>query len=261
MNKTYGKLIGASLGPGDPELITRRSWAVLQSGARWIYPVKKAEEVSYALSIVERGGIPRPADAVELVFPMTRDAEALTKAWVRAAQQTVELLATGRDLVFLVEGDASTFATFGHLARVVRELVPEIEVETIPGVSSFAAAAATTGMPLAEEDETLAIIPAAYGTGVIDHMLDEFDTLILLKVKPLLDEVIELLERRGLLATSCFIEKVGSPDERVIRDLASLKGATVNYLSLLLVQNPKRERGELRRGCRRRKDAQEAAAA
>lgn len=258
MNKTYGKLIGASLGPGDPELITRRSWAVLQSNARWIYPVKKAEEVSYALSIVERGGIPRPADAVELVFPMTRDAEALGKAWVRAAQQTVELLGEGRDLVFLVEGDASTFATFGHLARVVRELVPEIEVETIPGVSSFAAAAATTGMPLAEEDETLAIIPAAYGTGVIDHMLDEFDTLILLKVKPLLDEVIELLDRRGLLETSCFIEKVGSPEERVIRDLGSLKGATVNYLSLLLVQNPKRERGELRRGCRRRKEAANA---
>lgn len=256
--KTYGKLIGASLGPGDPELITRRAWAALQSGARWIYPVKKAEESSYALSIVERGGLAVPADAVELVFPMTRDAEALTKAWVRAAAQTVELLAEGRDLVFLVEGDASTFATFGHLARVARELAPEIEVETIPGVSSFAAAAATAGMPLAEEDETLAIIPAAYGTGVIDHMLDEFDTLILLKVKPLLDEVLELLERRGLLATSCFIEKVGSPDERIIRDLASLKGGKVNYLSLLLVQNPKRQRGELRRGCRKRLEAANA---
>ena len=261
MTKTYGKLIGASLGPGDPELITRRSWAVLQSGARWIYPVKKAEEASYALSIVERGGIPRPADAVELVFPMTRDPEILTKAWVRAAEQTVALLAEGRDLVFLVEGDASTFATFGHLARVARELAAEIEVETIPGVSSFAAAAATTGMPLAVEDETLAIIPAAYGTGVIDHMLDEFDTLILLKVKPLLDEVLDLLERRDLLATSCFIEKVGSPDERVVRDLASLKGEKVNYLSLLLVQNPKRQRGELRRGCRQRKEAQEALSA
>ena len=203
----------------------------------------------------------RSADAVELVFPMTRDAEVLTKAWVRAAEQTVALLAEGRDLVFLVEGDASTFATFGHLARVARELAPEIEVETIPGVSSFAAAAATTGMPLAEEDETLAIIPAAYGTGVIDHMLDEFDTLILLKVKPLLDEVLELLERRDLLATSCFIEKVGSPDERIVRDLASLKGEKVNYLSLLLVQNPKRQRGELRRGCRQRKEAQEALSA
>ena len=254
---TYGKLIGASLGPGDPELITRRAWAVLQSGARWLYPVKKAEESSYALSIVERGGLPIPADAVELVFPMTRDADILAKAWSRAAVQTVELLAQGRDLVFLVEGDASTFATFGHLARVVRELVPTVEVETIPGVSSFAAAA-TTGVTLAEEDETFAIIPAAYGIEVIDHLLDEFDTLALLKVKPLVDEVIELLERRDLLATSVFIEKVGAPDERIVRDVASLKGEKVNYLSLMLVQNPKRVRGELRRGCRQRKEAAES---
>jgi len=252
--KPYGKLIGASLGPGDPQLITRRSWAILQSDARWLYPVKKAEESSYALSIVERGGLVIPADAEELVFPMTRDADILLKAWANAATRTVELLAEGRDLVFLVEGDASTFATFGHLARVVRELVPEIEVETIPGVSSFAAAAASAEITLAEEDETLAVIPAAYGIGVIDHLLDEFDTLILLKVKPMMDEVLDLLERRDLLASSCFIEKVGSPDERIVRDLASLKGAPVNYLSLLLVQNPKRARGQLRRGCRQRKD-------
>ena len=259
MTTTYGKLIGASLGPGDPELITRRSWATLHSDARWLYPVKKAEEKSYALSIVERGGIAVPLDAVELVFPMTRDAEILTRAWANAAVQTVKLLAEGRDLAFLVEGDASTFATFRHLARVVRDLAPEVEVETIPGVSSFAAAAATANISLAEEDDTLAIIPAAYGVSVIDHLLDEFDTLVLLKVKPLLDEVLDLLERRGLLATSCFIEKVGSPEERVVRDVAGLRGEKVNYLSLMLVQNPKRQRGELRRGCRQRK-AQAASA-
>lgn len=255
MTNRYGKLIGASLGPGDPELITRRAWAALQSDARWLYPIKKAEESSYALSIVTRGGLAVPQDAEALVFPMTRDAAILAKAWARAASRTVELLAEGRDLVFLVEGDASTFATFGHLARVVRELAPEVEVDTIPGVSSFAAAAASTGTTLAEEDETLAVIPAAYGVDIIDHLLDEFDTLVLLKVKPLVDEVIELLERRELLATTCFIEKVGAPDERVVRDVASLKGEKVNYLSLMLVQNPKRVRGELRRGCRKRKEA------
>jgi precorrin-2/cobalt-factor-2 C20-methyltransferase len=130
-------------------------------------------------------------------------------------------------------------------------------VETIPGVSSCAAAAAARGTTLAEEDETLAVIPAAYGVDIIDHLLDEFDTLVLMKVKPLVDEVIDLLEQRGLLATSCFIEKVGAPDERVVRDVASLKGEKVNYLSLMLVQNPKRMRGELRRGCRKRKEAKE----
>lgn len=259
--KHYGKLIGTSLGPGDPELITRRAWAALQSGARWLYPVKRAEASSYALSIVERSGLIVPEDAEELVFPMTRDTDILARAWSRAAARTIELLAEGRDLVFLVEGDASTFTTFGHLARIVREWVPEIEVETIPGVASFTAAAAAAGTTLAAEDETFAVIPAAYGVEVINRLLDEFDTLALLKVKPLIDEVIELLERRGLLRTSIFIEKVGSPDERIVRDVSSLKGGTVNYLSLMLVQNPKRVRGELRRGCRKRKEAAAAPSA
>jgi precorrin-6Y C5,15-methyltransferase (decarboxylating) len=153
-NKPYGKLIGASLGPGDPELITRRAWAALQSGARWLYPVKKAEESSYALSIVERGGIAIPADAEELVFPMTRDAEILAKAWARAATRTVELLAEGPRP--RLPGRRRCL----HL-RHLRPPRPrrartgaEVEVETIPGVSSFAAAAAATGITLAEEDET-----------------------------------------------------------------------------------------------------------
>ncbi|HRP94977.1 MAG TPA: precorrin-2 C(20)-methyltransferase [Rhodocyclaceae bacterium] len=248
----FGRLIGVSLGPGDPELITRRGWAALHSGARWAYPVKKAEESSYALDIARRGGLAIPDDAVALVFPMTRDAAALAKAWARAAAQTVQLLAEGRDLAFLVEGDASTYATFRHLTRAVRELAPQIAVDTIPGVSSFAAAAAVADVALAEEDETLAVIPAAYGVGVIDQLLDEFDTLVLMKVKPMLDEVLDLLERRDLTATSCFVEKVGAPGERTVRDVASLRGEKVHYLSLLLVQNPRRARGELRRGCRRR---------
>lgn len=253
--KHYGRLIGASLGPGDPGLITRRAWEVLHSEAQWIYPVKKAEERSYALDIVIRAGLTPPPDIEALVFPMTRDPVILTKAWARAAARTLKLLEKGRDLVFLVEGDASTFATFSHLARSVRELAPEVEVETIAGVSSFAAAAASVGKALAEEDETLAVIPAAYGIQVIDHLLDEFDTLILLKVKPLIDEILDLLEQRQLIATSCFVERVGAPDQRIVTNIAELRGQKVNYLSLMLVQNPKRVRGELRRGCRKRQEA------
>jgi len=247
----FGRLIGISLGPGDPELVTRRGWAALQSGARWAYPVKKAAERSYALDIARRGGLDIPQDAVELVFPMTRDAEALAKAWARAAVQTVELLGAGRDLVFLVEGDASTYSTFRHLARTVRELAPEVEVDTIPGVSSFAAAAAVADLALAEEDETMAVIPAAYGTDAIDRLLPEFDTLVLMKVKPLLDSLIAWLQTRGLLEQALFIERVGAPDERSFAgpEMLQLLGTKVSYLSLLLVRNPQRVRGERIKGC------------
>ena len=73
MTPLPGRLIGASLGPGDPGLITRRAWAALTNGARWAYPVKKAEESSYALSIVERGGIPVPPDAAVITSTDSHD--------------------------------------------------------------------------------------------------------------------------------------------------------------------------------------------
>jgi precorrin-2/cobalt-factor-2 C20-methyltransferase len=246
------KLTGVSLGPGDPGLITRRAWEALTSGARWLYPVKRSGGDSYALDIARRAGLSVPEDAVPLVFPMTRQAEVLERAWQRAARQVISLAQESPEFVFLVEGDASTFATFGHLARTLEALAPGWEIETLPGVPSFVAAAAAAGVPLAEEDDRVAVIPAAYGIGVIEHLLDEFDTVVLLKVKPLLDEILALLARRGLLEQTFFCEKVGAPEQRLVRDVTTLRGEHVNYLSLLIVRQQGLPRGELRRGCRKK---------
>lgn len=247
-----GKLIGASLGPGDPGLITRRAWEALHGDAHWTYPIRRIGDDSYALDIALRAGLALPAGHTPLVFPMTHDAEILARYWLQAAQTVYGIISAGRDAVFLVEGDASTYSTFGYLARTLRALDASIEVETIAGVPSYHASAAHLGQPLVEGDETLAILPAGYGVDTVERLLPEFDTLVLLKVKPLLDDLIDMLGRRGLLAHSCFLEKVGTPQERVVRDVASLKGAKVNYLSLLLVKNPERPRTVMQRGCRKK---------
>jgi precorrin-2/cobalt-factor-2 C20-methyltransferase len=247
-----GKLIGASLGPGDPGLLTRRAWAALQDTPCWTYPVRRAGDESYALDIALRAGLALPAEHRPLIFPMTHDTALLARYWLQAALAVHALLATGRDVVFLVEGDASTYSTFTYLARSVHALDDTIEVETIAGVPSYHASAARLGGPLVESDETLAILPAGYGVDTVERLLPEFDTLVLLKVKPLLDDLIDMLERRGIAPHSCFLEKVGTPHERIVRDLASLKGGKVNYLSLLLVKNPGRQRTALLRGCRKK---------
>jgi len=252
--KRKGRLYGLSLGPGDPELMTRRVWALLQRpDAYWTYPVRNKKSDSYALGIVRAAGHTPPVEQHQaLVFPMTHDVEKLAKYWLRAAHTVLEILHRGIDVMFLVEGDASTYSTFGHLARTVSTLDTDIHVDTVAGVTSFNAAAARLQIPLAEVDDTVAIIPAGYGIATIDKLLDHFDTLVLLKVKPLLDDIITLLTRRGLLAHSAFIEKAGSQHERVVRDVVSLQNTTVNYLSLLLVKNPQRQRSEIIRGCRKK---------
>lgn len=252
-----GKLLGVSLGPGDPELITRRAWSVLHSDVHWTYPVRSRKNESYALNIVLRAGLTPPSGNTALLFPMTHDAEKLSFYWLEAANTILPILRAGKDVAFLVEGDASTYSTFGHLARTVQALDESIAIEVIPGVPSFNAAAARASIQLADVDDTIAIVPASYGIAMLERMLEDFDTLILLKVKPLLDDIIDLLVRRNLLAHSCFIEKAGAPEERVVHDVASLKGEKVNYLSLMLIKNPHRVRGEMIRGCRKKTDTTE----
>ena len=248
-----GRLFGVSLGPGDPGLITRRAWALLERpDAIWTYPVRSLRKESYALDIALRAGLALPTQHQPLLFPMTHDTEKLARHWLKAAETVKALLATGQDVLFLVEGDASTYASFCYLARVLRQIDDTAQIDIVPGVTSFNAACARLQMPLSEQDDTIAIVPAAYGIAAVEKMLEDFDTLVLMKVKPLLDDLIDLLARRGLLAHSCFIEKAGSPVERIVRDVAQLKGTKVNYLSLLLVKNPGRERGELLRGCRKK---------
>lgn len=247
-----GTLWGVSLGPGNPGLITRAAWAALQRrDTVWVYPARSGKTPSYAFDIAARAGVIPPETHAQLLFPMTHDAEKLGRAWLKATQTVLPWLQAGRDVLFLVEGDASTYATFGHLARTVRGLDDSVPVQVIAGVNSFTAACADVCEPFAEQDDTVAIVPAAYGVSAVDRLLMDFDTLILMKIKPLLDDLLTWLDQRGLLKGAYFIERVGAPDERRISgtDMLTLRGTKVNYLSLLIVKNPHRVRGERIKGC------------
>jgi len=250
--KNKGTLYGVSLGPGDPELITRRGWALLESGAIWAYPIRRKGSSSYALGIVERAGLSTPESAMALVFPMTHDTSILARYWLIAAQTVVECLGKGEDVCFLVEGDASIYSTFSHLARAVQAEDADISIEVVAGVSAYSASAARLNIPLANPDDAIAILPANYGIDTLDRLLNQVDSLVLYKIKPVLDELIDWLVDRDLIGHAQFVERVGTPEERIVEDVASLKGQKVNYLSLVLVKNPEHQRGELIRGCRKK---------
>lgn len=238
MNKTPpspGRLIAASLGPGDPWLITRAAWRVLESAPCWAWPESRQEGGGYAIDIVQRSGLPLPAHTLPLSFPMTRDILVLARHWQAAAEQVLAVLNRGMDVVFLVEGDASFFSTFGHLQRTIQGLDAQVRVTIIPGVASPLAGAALTRQSLCDGDQSLALVPATVGMARIDHLLTDFETVVLLKVRPVLEPLLELLHARNLLGRSCFVERVGAPEERVVEDVWSLKGTPVHYLSLMII--------------------------
>jgi len=114
-------LFGVGLGPGDPKLITLKAIEVLKKVDEVIVPGKLAE--SLVKDIVK----PRVVE-----FPMGRSREVTIKLARELAERCVE-----EDIAFACLGDPMFYSTFQHLAEEVLKINPDIEIEIVPGVSSF----------------------------------------------------------------------------------------------------------------------------
>lgn len=235
MNK-LGKLYGIGVGPGDPELLTLKAMRVLKEVDVVAIPKSKEESDSIALSIVKGAVDLSKKETLELMFPMTKDKEVLRKAREEAAVAICDRLKAGKDVACITLGDPMFYSTFSYLIPLFRKRVPEAEIEIVPGISSVMASAAVTVMPLTEADERLAVIPATYESDKIRHILETFDTVVLMKVNRVLDKIIGLLEELGLKEKAVFIERCGGDNQRVVRDLESLKGEKLDYLSMVIVK-------------------------
>lgn len=235
MNK-LGKLYGIGVGPGDPELLTLKAVKVLKAADVVAIPKSKEESDSIALSIVKEAVDLAKKETLELMFPMTKDKGVLIKAREEAAAALADKLKAGKDVGCITIGDPMFYSTFSYLIPMLRERVPAVEIEIVPGISSVMASAAVTVTPLTEADERLAVIPATYESDKIRHVLETFDTVVLMKVNRVFDKIFGLLEELGLRENAVFIERCGGDNQRVVRDLDSLKGEKLDYLSMVIVK-------------------------
>ncbi|MBI5563191.1 MAG: precorrin-2 C(20)-methyltransferase [Deltaproteobacteria bacterium] len=238
MGKT-GVLYGVGVGPGDAELMTRKAVRIL--GEAQVIAVPKSAEasadgLSKALSIAGAVVDMTGKTVVELPFPMTRDKERLRASRAAAASVVAGHLAAGRDAAFITLGDALLYSTFGYIVPFVKELLPDARVDYVPGITSFSAAAALSGMPLAESGERLAVIPAAYDMEEARGALAAFDTVVFMKVNRAIDRITALLEEVGVADRAVFVSRAGWPGEQVVTDISELKGATLDYFSLIIVR-------------------------
>jgi len=234
--KKIGKLYGIGVGPGDPELLTLKAVRVLGEADVVAIPKSKEESDSIALSIVKGFVDLSKKETLELMFPMTKDKEVLRKARKEAAAAICGRLNAGKDVACITIGDPMFYSTFSYLIPLIKEKLPEVEIEIVPGISSVMASAALTVTPLTEADERIAVIPATYEQEKLRDILSEFDTVVLMKVNRVFDKVLGLLEELELKEKAVFIERCGGENQRVVRDLDSLKGEKLDYLSMVIVK-------------------------
>lgn len=239
------KLTAVGVGPGDPELITLKGLRAIQAADLIFVPRSLDGQQSLALRIALAWIDTERQQVIELSLPMTRNADRLLTAWQAAAGQIAHSFAgmpagqPGRG-VYLLLGDPLLYGTFTYIWAELRQQHPHIEIEIVPGVTSFAAGAARAQFVLSTTSDRVAILPATYETdsGQLRQLLSDFDTVILMKVGRILPQILAALGEMDLLDSTLYAERVGMPEERIVRgsELNELGKQPRPYLSLLIVR-------------------------
>lgn len=223
-----GILYGVGVGPGDPELLTRKAERIIREADVVAVPDKGSGEKT-ALNIARQ-----VVEDKEILFcptPMVRDQAALNAAYDAAADAVCARLDQGQTVAFLTLGDPTVYSTYIYVhQRVLRR---GYQAEIVPGVPSFCAVAARLNLPLCERSERLMIVPASHGS--VDDCLDTDANLVFMKAGKELQALKDKLALRGLLDRASMVANCGMEGEQVFPHLADLQDAT-GYFSVVLVK-------------------------
>ncbi|MBF0328052.1 MAG: precorrin-2 C(20)-methyltransferase [Nitrospirae bacterium] len=235
-----GTLSVIGVGPGDPELLTLKAVRLLKETSCICVPKGREEGSSLAMSIVEKAVDLTGKEIIEAHFPMRKTKlqgyeTELDAKWQQTVEEVSSRLLTGIDTVFITIGDPTFYSTFFYLYDRLLERIPSLNVEFIPGISSINAAASRAKLCLALADEKIAVLPATY-TEDLKQTIEEFDTVVLMKVHRVFFMVRNLLKDIGLLDKAHYIVRAGMEDEKIFDDLRKVNEEDLNYFSLIVVK-------------------------
>ncbi|WP_307861861.1 precorrin-2 C(20)-methyltransferase [Nocardioides sp. SYSU D00065] len=232
-----GRLYGVGLGPGDPELITRKAARLIES-ADVIAFHAGVGKASNARAIAAEL-IPATALEEELRYPVTTGttahpggyAGAMAEFYESCAARLAAHLEAGRTVVVLAEGDPLFYGSFMYLHD---RLAHRFETEVVPGVPAFAAATAVLASPLVRQTDVLTVLPGTLPVPELARRLADTDGAIVMKLGRRFPGVVEALRQAGRLEHALYVERASMPAERWMR-VVDVDPATVPYFSLIVV--------------------------
>jgi precorrin-2/cobalt-factor-2 C20-methyltransferase len=238
-----GKFIGIGVGPGDPELITLKAVKTLKAVDVVSVPKAHANTPSMALRMVkhileERA---KPPEVLELVFPMTKNEHEVKRLWTKNAGIVAEKVENGKVVAFITLGDPMFYSTFIYLFKSMRQEYPEVMIEVIPGVTALTACAASSQIPLAEQEEVVAIIPSDLDSKLIEETAKQADTLVFMKCAHRFKDLVPILETSSFTkkSTIALVKRCTMAEEKVIvGQLGDVEGWDLpeDYFSMAIVK-------------------------
>lgn len=215
------KLYGIGVGPGDSELLTIKALRAIENCDIIVAPVavEGGESVAYEIA---KEYIKDDTKIILKHFPMGK------KDRVEKAKEAYEYIRyeieNGKTVGFLTIGDPYVYSTYIHMLDHMKE--NGIEVITIPGITSFCAAASLVNRTLVIGNEPLLILPASRISDIKDEKY-----VVIMKVYKKEEDVINYLEEKGF--DYVCVQRVGRDGEKVLTNREDIINSR-EYMSLII---------------------------
>lgn len=231
-----GRIICAGLGPGDPDLMSRRAERAVR-GASDIAYFRKKGRFGQARRIVE-GMLASDVCEHAMEYPVTTEIPFDSPDYIRLlavfyddwAARLIALAQT-RDVVVLCEGDPFFYGSFMHLYIRLRN---RLEIEVIPGITGMTGCWTATGEPMTWGDDVMTVLMGSMAEDQLAAHMQGADALVVMKTGRNLPKIKRALAHAGRLSQAWLVERGTMAGQRIAR-LAETKDHDCPYFAVVLV--------------------------
>lgn len=211
------KLYGIGTGPGAADLLTIRAANVIKNAEVIFAPNNKG--LNMALDTAKE--YIQDKRVVLIDFPMGN----VTKEdYEKAADIIYNEISQNGNGAFLTIGDSMIYSTFIYIMDELEE--KDIQIEIVPGIPSFVAAAAASKLPLTVKGDTFLLIDEFDSS-----LLQKANLFALLKTFKGKENILDELEENNF--NYKYVKRVSLDNEEILEDKEEIKKDR-DYISLIL---------------------------
>lgn len=221
-------LYGIGVGAGDPELLTLKAIHCLEKSDVITAP-RTGGATTVALDIVQ--DYIQDKEIILFDIPMTREKDKRDQAYQMANETIQALLDEGKNVAFVTLGDISLYSTFMNIQ------VKNASVVWVSGISAMSAMAATLQSSLAEQEESLHVVPVINKEAIADviHYLQKGDNVIVMKFASLFSSLYQALLEYGFAQQAQMIACCGMENEQIFFEITDADTVD-SYFSTMLIK-------------------------
>ncbi|MEP9375835.1 precorrin-2 C(20)-methyltransferase [Aquabacter sp. CN5-332] len=232
-----GRLIGVGVGPGDPELMTFKAARAIREADVVAY-FAKAGNGSHARAIAAQH-FTEGVQELPLLYPVTTEIhrhdpayrEAIAAFYEASAMTVAARLEAGKTVAVLSEGDPLFYGSYMHLHVRLSQRFP---AEVIAGVTGMSGCWSMVGVPIAQGDDVLMVLPGTLEEAELARRLREADAAVIMKVGRNLPKIRRALAAAGRLGRAHYVER-GTMTGCATVPLAERPDTPAPYFAMVLV--------------------------